>query len=338
MFCYQCKDASGGRGCVVKGNCGKTSECALLQDLLIQMLYGICAYTTRANELHSFDRDIDDFVEESLVATMTSQNHDPDSLRGLIARAVKVREWAKTLFEIACVESRVEPYRLSGAFFVDPVDDPDAILDQAWQYSIPLRRIRSSAQVVDLQEMILYGLKGLAWRNRRMTQTGRRSFPMSAEIHSTMDFLSTEPEEERQLEQAALHIGQLYLEELERERGCRPEESFSPRFESLLERDCCGLSLRIDGERDLDETLRFIQTFQARKSKDCEQKSVCDWSANRIEPTDIHVDFFWEGQEGISFYLALKRLGIHSVRMHPQPAFLPCLTTVCRRTAIAVKG
>lgn len=337
MFCYQCKDASGGRGCVVKGTCGKTAECALLQDLLIQMLYGICAYTTRANELRSFDRDIDDFVESGLVATMTSENHDPDALRGLIFQAAKVREWAKTLFEIACVEARVEPYRLSGPFFVDPADDPEAILEQAWQFSIPLRRIRSSAQIVDLQEMILYGLKGLAKRIRRMSQLGRRSFPFSAEIHSTMDFLSNSPEEMSQLQQAALHVGKLYLDEVERERAYHSEEPFSPRFESLLDRDCSGLSLRVDGECELDETIRFIQTFQNRKTKDCELKSVCEWSADRIEPTEIHVDFFWEGQEGICFYLALLYLGIYNIRMHPQPAFLPCRDSSCHRTLITVK-
>lgn len=33
MFCYQCQETAGGKGCTVRGVCGKTEEVARLQDL-----------------------------------------------------------------------------------------------------------------------------------------------------------------------------------------------------------------------------------------------------------------------------------------------------------------
>ena len=41
MFCYQCQETAGGKGCAVRGVCGKTEEVAKLQDLLIYTLKGI---------------------------------------------------------------------------------------------------------------------------------------------------------------------------------------------------------------------------------------------------------------------------------------------------------
>lgn len=38
MFCYQCEQTAGGKGCTKLGVCGKTPEIANLQDLLIYQL------------------------------------------------------------------------------------------------------------------------------------------------------------------------------------------------------------------------------------------------------------------------------------------------------------
>lgn len=37
MFCYQCEQTAGGKGCTKLGVCGKTPEVAALQDLLKQI-------------------------------------------------------------------------------------------------------------------------------------------------------------------------------------------------------------------------------------------------------------------------------------------------------------
>ena len=41
MFCCQCQEAAGGRGCTIRGVCGNNERVAKLQDLLIYTLTGI---------------------------------------------------------------------------------------------------------------------------------------------------------------------------------------------------------------------------------------------------------------------------------------------------------
>lgn len=40
MFCYQCQETAQGKGCTLKGVCGKTAEVAGLQDLLMYLMEG----------------------------------------------------------------------------------------------------------------------------------------------------------------------------------------------------------------------------------------------------------------------------------------------------------
>ncbi len=48
MFCIQCEQTEGGKGCSVVGVCGKTPQTAGLQDALVHTLKGISMYQTRA--------------------------------------------------------------------------------------------------------------------------------------------------------------------------------------------------------------------------------------------------------------------------------------------------
>jgi len=62
MFCFQCEQTSKGKGCDVKGVCGKTPEVATLQDLLIHAVKGIALYADRAREVGVRDKGTDHFV------------------------------------------------------------------------------------------------------------------------------------------------------------------------------------------------------------------------------------------------------------------------------------
>ncbi|MBR2216276.1 MAG: hypothetical protein IJ849_11070 [Selenomonadaceae bacterium] len=43
MFCYQCQETAGGKGCTRMGVCGKPAEVAGLQDLLVYATKGLAA-------------------------------------------------------------------------------------------------------------------------------------------------------------------------------------------------------------------------------------------------------------------------------------------------------
>ena len=55
MFCYQCQETVGNRGCTKRGVCGKTAETAALQDLLIWALKGLSYYGVKGRELEVVD-------------------------------------------------------------------------------------------------------------------------------------------------------------------------------------------------------------------------------------------------------------------------------------------
>ena len=51
MFCYQCSQTAGGKGCTVSGVCGKKPTVSRLQDNLLFIIKGISAYLHHAREL-----------------------------------------------------------------------------------------------------------------------------------------------------------------------------------------------------------------------------------------------------------------------------------------------
>ena len=50
MFCFQCQETAGCKGCTQVGVCGKKPEVAGLQDLLIYVTKGISAVSTALRE------------------------------------------------------------------------------------------------------------------------------------------------------------------------------------------------------------------------------------------------------------------------------------------------
>ncbi len=320
MFCYQCKDAAGGCGCIIKGECGISSRCAILQDLLVKLTLGISVYAARANELGAFDSDVNDFIQNALIATMTGVNHDVQSIQNLIYQAAGVRGLAKTLYEIGCAQTRTEPYSLTGPWDVTPVEDLDLLLEQAELSSIPLRRIREGKDVVNRQELILYGLKGIA-KVLQSRKKSPREFRLETRFNELLDFLANSPDDVNQLHKAAMETGRLYLEVQEAQHDeTRP---LPTRFEKIIDKDnpCGCVTIELNGEEELSDALRFIKAYRSHWLRDCEQKSITEWSVDRIEPFGLNILFNWTAQESVSFYLAVRSMGIDNIHLNPHPAF-----------------
>ncbi|MEE8317415.1 MAG: hydroxylamine reductase [Candidatus Omnitrophota bacterium] len=76
MFCYQCEQTAGGKGCTKSGVCGKNEDIQSLQDILLFGLKGIAAYAYHARRLGAVDKDVDAFMHEALFTTLTNTNFD----------------------------------------------------------------------------------------------------------------------------------------------------------------------------------------------------------------------------------------------------------------------
>ncbi|MBK1809470.1 hydroxylamine reductase [Clostridium sp. YIM B02505] len=93
MFCYQCEQTFGGKGCTKSGVCGKTPEIANLQDLLIYQLKGISCYVKPLIEQGKIiDKEIVKFVENGLFTTLTNVNFDAEVHVRLLKESQKIKE------------------------------------------------------------------------------------------------------------------------------------------------------------------------------------------------------------------------------------------------------
>lgn len=215
MFCYQCEQTTGGKGCVEIGVCGKDPQTAALQDLLVHAAKGIAMYAHRAAELGSHDPYVDRFVIQALFATVTNVDFDPERLQEHLAEAARVRDQARTLYEQACRKAGKTPEALAGPAQWVPNGDVPNLVSQGQLVSIPSRQDGSAEDIVALQELILYGLKGTAAYAEHAAVLGRESAAVYATIHAGLDFLTQPEPAVDALLGWALKVGELNLQVME---------------------------------------------------------------------------------------------------------------------------
>ncbi|MDI3548053.1 MAG: hydroxylamine reductase [Halanaerobiales bacterium] len=160
MFCYQCQETAKNQGCTIRGVCGKTDEVSNLQDLLIYLLKGISVYAVKAKELGISDEEIGPFVAESLFATITNVNFDPERIEKRIKEAFVIREGIKNRF--------LEAYRAEkGEDFSGELPEMCTwYSDDVKEYYLKGAEISilstEDEDIRSLRELLTYGLKGIA--------------------------------------------------------------------------------------------------------------------------------------------------------------------------------
>ncbi|MTI67245.1 MAG: hydroxylamine reductase [Firmicutes bacterium] len=154
MFCYQCQEAAKGKGCTIKGVCGKSDDVANLQDLLIYLLKGISLYTTEARKLGIENKRINNFITESLFATITNANFDRDVFVEKIKKALKLRDEIKEEFINA--GGSVEINHDATKWYSDSVEEMEKKAKEVGVLTTDNEDVRS------LRELVTYGIKGMA--------------------------------------------------------------------------------------------------------------------------------------------------------------------------------
>ena len=150
MFCYQCQETAGCTGCKIVGVCGKTSDVAYLQDLLIYITKGISEILVRLREEGKEElRESDILVIENLFTTITNVNFNSEDLKDKIERTLKVKE--KLLNRLGNKEglSKAALISIKRAEFLVKIEEARILFEK-------------DEDKRSLKEMIVYGLKGLA--------------------------------------------------------------------------------------------------------------------------------------------------------------------------------
>lgn len=109
MFCYQCSQASLGKGCINYGVCGKNPTVARLQDNLIFGIKGISAYLYHAAELGFRDKNLEKFLVDTLYSTLTNVNFDAERFIKLAFDVGKINIETMKLLKKAHIERYGEP-------------------------------------------------------------------------------------------------------------------------------------------------------------------------------------------------------------------------------------
>ncbi|MFB3880673.1 MAG: hydroxylamine reductase [Armatimonadota bacterium] len=192
MFCYQCEQTARGEGCTVRGVCGKDPETAALQDLLVYALKGLSMYAHRARQLGVKDHEADVYVLEGLFATLTNVNFDPERLRELISTACELREKLRREYEAAAPKDGKTPESLEGPAGLVPADSLADLVAQGQAIGIPTRKQRLGDDITGLEELLTYGLKGLAAYAYHAQILGFEDDAVYAFVHEAMDCLTRE--------------------------------------------------------------------------------------------------------------------------------------------------
>ena len=182
MFCFQCQETAGNKGCMFGGVCGKKPETANLQDLLIYVTKGLSRLRSEGKEIPAA---IDRLITTNLFMTITNANFDDDRFIDRINETLSSRD---ELFE--------------------QLHDDTGLSDAAsWQYRTAEERTLKADKVGvldtgnedlrSLRELTLYGLKGMAAYNKHANVLGYADTAIDAFLQKALaktldDSLSTD--------------------------------------------------------------------------------------------------------------------------------------------------
>jgi hydroxylamine reductase len=190
MFCYQCEQTAGGRGCEKQGVCGKDANTAAMQDLLLYAAKGISQYATRARPLGAKDPEVDIFVVKALFTTVTNVNFDAARIESLVRKAATIKQKARTLYEQACKNANRTPEKPDGPAQWTPAATTDGLLEQASKIGIPSARAVLGDDLAGLGELLTYGLKGTAAYVDHAHILGKDDDKVYAFLHEALDYLT----------------------------------------------------------------------------------------------------------------------------------------------------
>ena len=164
MFCYQCEQTAGGKGCTKMGVCGKTPEIAALQDLLIYQIKGISCYAKEIVEKgENVDKSIVTFIENSLFTTLTNVNFDADFHVEMLKESQRIKE--KVRKQVGKIKNDTDhaTYNLS--------ETKSEMLKKDKKAGIMYDQ-KLDPDIRSLRQTIIYGLKGISAYGHQARELG----------------------------------------------------------------------------------------------------------------------------------------------------------------------
>lgn len=203
MFCYQCEQTAGGKGCTKLGVCGKTPEVAGLQDLLIYQLKGIsCCQKVLMDRGEKPAEDIVRFVESVLFTTLTNVNFDAAVHVELLLQSQQIKEQLRQAVGEAPEVAQVS-YNLPETQAKMLQDAPMAGI----MYDRDL-----DPDIRSLRQTILYGLKGISAYGHQARELGFHSEQVDAFYFLSLEAITDDTLSVEELIRWTMRTGEIALE------------------------------------------------------------------------------------------------------------------------------
>ncbi len=174
MFCFQCQETAGCKGCTRVGVCGKSAQTAGLQDLLIYVTKGLSDVATKLRKAgKKVGTDVNHLVTENLFITITNANFDDEKITARIVDTLACKE--ALLAELGSDAGLTEAAKWNGG--------TETFAEKAAQVGV---LSTENEDIRSLREMIVYGLKGMAAYSKHANALGKESEAIDAFLQETL--------------------------------------------------------------------------------------------------------------------------------------------------------
>ena len=161
MFCYQCQETAKNIACTKRGVCGKTSDVANIEDLLVWVTKGLGEILTRMRKEKKDISNLHSYVNNNLFTTITNANFHYEDLLEKVKETIDLNQ--------KLIEGLDDKENLSKAALYNEKDDDELKLKS--QIIGVLNTLDDDKR--SLRELITYGLKGMAAYNRHANVLGK---------------------------------------------------------------------------------------------------------------------------------------------------------------------
>ena len=203
MFCYQCEETTNGTGCTKIGVCGKDETAAALEDLIVHALKGLGTVADAAAKAGIRDDEMDFFVHKALFTTLTNVNFDPDDLAVYLKKIAAYRD---ALMDKLSALS-IGPF--NGATGWKPSDSVLGLTLQGHDVGINARTQGQDPDIVCLQEMLTYGLKGLSAYTHHADVLGKSDRSFARFVYEAFAYLDKKEQTLDELLALCMKLGEV---------------------------------------------------------------------------------------------------------------------------------
>ncbi len=287
MYCYQCEQTSQGTGCTTLGVCGKDPNTTKLQDVMVHICKGIAQYAHRSRELGGSLPEADRTSLEALFMTLTNVNFDEAEhvsyINGKMYTILReLREYYHSLCQKKGKVPEFESASRETPAGFSPFETEEELLAFAETVGVEARQKEMDPDIASLQELLTYGVKGLAAYAHHALLLGYEEDAVYAFVHEAFDYMTREDQTVDKLLEYCLKAGEINLKVMEMLDRAHTESFGHPEPTEVALTPTKGKAILVSGH-DLKATYELL--------KQTADKGINVYTHGELLPANAYPEF-----------------------------------------------